>query len=480
MDTAGSLRALQAYGGNLKGSPPLWVVNRDGKKRLEFAPFHQKSWFSRDTTDLSKVCEVATQALKDPWIHWKLTYSWGLRAGLEKLQGNVSQHWMRQSASPAMVEFVKQFDQVLYPEPYLITRILRAIIGSFSPFSPTLVSPATAASAKASSIGFQCPDVRTKVKGNVNVADLPKLDSSILPQKQTIMNKFLAGKQDSGNLEYTQFSVANESILNVTSDVIRPEGILREYRCPFDYKDVSGHFTCTANFADMGLFKYWKHHFFAQDEVQVAEHPDLGRLQAHLSGFISSPQTETRGGNPAPWLVKGVKRHGIIDTKKLYGAKQLLSVSESYIKRNTTRIGRPTTSNILTITAIPLRRNGLYSSHEILKSFLAAYTAFKGAKQEAARLGKPLALQTGNWGSGAFGNDAKLMAVIQILAARCAGVDRLDYYTYDAAGHKAYVEAKQYLQAIDKLRDSGSIPTIGSVLRILYQTNFRHGISNGT
>lgn len=73
-------------------------------------------------------------------------------------------------------------------------------------------------------------------------------------------------------------------------------------------------------------------------------------------------------------------------------------------------------------------------------------------------------IHTGNWGTGAFGNDRVLMALIQMLAARLAKVrstfrremytshvlllqiDEVTYHSFDAAGTRAYNEAMQLMQ----------------------------------
>ena len=87
-----------------------------------------------------------------------------------------------------------------------------------------------------------------------------------------------------------------------------------------------------------------------------------------------------------------------------------------------------------------------------------AYSAFRAAGLEADRergSGCATVVHTGFWGCGAFGGNRELMAMLQVLAARMAGVRRLVFHTFDAAGTNALAAA---LRAVE--RDLASAPAL--------------------
>lgn len=476
MDCASSVSALRAFNGNANTS--LHILKAKGKKFL--AVGKRPAWFSW-SSDLNSVCKVATPTLKHIYF-WDLQAKWGV----QHLQKRVLHYTNKHSPTPAMVAFLKAADEFLQPEPGMISRIIQAV-ASLWPFGMThLNSQDTVFYQRQQVASPHAPSTGTKCHGRASVSDLPSfanLRSSIFPNKVSMMEKILAGKPDEGELEWRQFqSPAAETLLNVVADVGRTPMQVHSHQRGYDYAQSSDAFTCTVNFADHTLFGYWQTQLFAQDEIQVVEHPDLGRLQQYLKGWSPfAARAESYTGIPTPWLIKGVKRHGRVHG--LYGGHNLSKLSGYQAKQHIYRSPHPEKSNILAMAAIaqsPGRKGSVYSSADILQQFLTAYTAFKGAKEEAQRLGKPLTIQTGNWGAGAFGNDHALMAVIQILAARYAGVDRLDYYTFDRTGQCAYNRASQFIEALDRLRDGGGTPTLGSILKVVYQADFKVGLSNGT
>src|ERR1019366_3686309 len=69
------------------------------------------------------------------------------------------------------------------------------------------------------------------------------------------------------------------------------------------------------NFADPNLFYAYGSSFFAQDEIQVAEHPVLGSLREAL---VAEGRTVTTiaNGRPTPVLVMGAERRVRIETAR--------------------------------------------------------------------------------------------------------------------------------------------------------------------
>ena len=68
------------------------------------------------------------------------------------------------------------------------------------------------------------------------------------------------------------------------------------------------------NFADPSLFVAYGSRLFAQDEMQVAEHPALGSLKEALVARESS-RGDGREGQPTPVIVMGALRHCRVATE---------------------------------------------------------------------------------------------------------------------------------------------------------------------
>jgi hypothetical protein len=82
----------------------------------------------------------------------------------------------------------------------------------------------------------------------------------------------------------------------------------------YDYQPaVPGAVEWHLNLADPVLFVAYDSPLFAQDEMQVAEHPALGSLREALEAEGVDARTVTREG-PTPVLIKGVERRGAVDT----------------------------------------------------------------------------------------------------------------------------------------------------------------------
>jgi hypothetical protein len=60
------------------------------------------------------------------------------------------------------------------------------------------------------------------------------------------------------------------------------------------------------------------------------------------------------------------------------------------------------------------------------------------AESRGAWPGVPVEVRTGFWGCGAFGGNRHAMTLLQLLAARLSGIDRLVFYTADDAGGDAF------------------------------------------
>lgn len=254
----------------------------------------------------------------------------------------------------------------------------------------------------------------------------------------------------------------------------------------FEYQPVTTPQTTVAwylNFADPHLFGFYSGRLFAQDEMQVTEHPALGAVRETLAQSDVAPLT-VENRLPTPVLVTGVERRCAIATEPnaaanrpsgLYGNR--FSVAPEEAVRNATRaIVPPTISNILAIAALPAN-SGEYTRDQILYILQTAVTGFSAAGIESERLQpsvREIQIHTGHWGCGAFGGNRVLMALLQILAAKLSEVNTLFFCYGDSSGLAPVLEA---VQLLDKLLLTSR--SLGGLLSAIVSQRFRWGFSDG-
>lgn len=204
------------------------------------------------------------------------------------------------------------------------------------------------------------------------------------------------------------------------------------------------------NFADPNLFYAYGSALFAQDEIQVAEHPILGSLREALVAE-GQPTTTIAIGRPTPVLVMGAERRVRIRTAPgsegggpswLYGMA-FASATADAVREATTRIDPPTISNIIAIVA-PYGGGGRYQREQIGLAISTAYSGFRAAVLESRRTAGPnakVAIHSGFWGCGAFGGNRVMMTLLQVLAADMAGVARLVLHVGDPSGRTSVERA---------------------------------------
>lgn len=206
------------------------------------------------------------------------------------------------------------------------------------------------------------------------------------------------------------------------------------------------------NFADPVLFGFYGGGLFAQDEMQVTEHPALASIPRALEAHgIAAYTVEMHRSTPV--LVKGVERRCVVDTAPsleagrisgLYG-NRFARASELAIRSATRRIDPPTISNIIAIAALRLGR-GAYTRLELDAIVVTALTGFRAAVLESED--QNVRIHTGFWGCGAFGGNRVLMVLLQMMAARLAGVDELVVHLGDADGSRDLGEAQRTMQCL--------------------------------
>lgn len=240
------------------------------------------------------------------------------------------------------------------------------------------------------------------------------------------------------------------------------------------------------NFADPLLFVAYGSGLLAQDEMQVAEHPALGSLREALLKTGHKALT-AEDGKPTPVLVRGVERRVLIATdanvgegrpQGLYG-NRFAAAAPEVVARATRQIDPPTVSNLIAIAA-PASGRGAYQHRDVELILTTAYTGFRAAvleTQDALGESAKTILHTGFWGCGAFGGDRTLMALLQLLAARLAGIDRVVFHTFDRQGSYAFADAQRTLaRELDASTEPITLP--GMIDRIVAM-GFRWGVSDG-
>jgi len=148
------------------------------------------------------------------------------------------------------------------------------------------------------------------------------------------------------------------------------------------------------------------------------------------------------------------------------------------VARATTRIDPPTISNIIAMAA-PVGGHGRYRADQIEYVLATAFTGFRAAVLESRRLlddaGAQVAVHTGYWGCGAFGGNRVLMALLQVVAARLAGLDRLVFHTGAPGGDEPFAQAL----SLHDVELAGQTWQPGELIHRIESMGFAWGVSDG-
>ncbi len=287
------------------------------------------------------------------------------------------------------------------------------------------------------------------------------------------------GSLHQGNVVYSRWEAmplpASFAPDRTVDHVVRHEGF-------YDYRPVlsaPGAVEWHVNSADPHLFFAYGGPLFAQDEIQVAEHPILGSLREALQAYCATALTVEQG-RPTPVLVAGVERRCHVATdpnpaegrpRGLYGNEFGRAPAE-VVRRATKGIEPPTTTNIIAMAA-PSGGQGRYSGEQITHVLTTAWTGFRSAVHESGS--GPVAIHTGFWGGGAFGGNRVLMAMLQAIAAGAAGVDRLVFHAPGDPGAAALDSALRTIR-----KDLGGPPiSSADLVRRAAAMGFEWGESDG-
>ncbi len=245
------------------------------------------------------------------------------------------------------------------------------------------------------------------------------------------------------------------------------------------------------NFADRNLFGYYSGGLFAQDEMQVTEHPILASLRECLTSLELEdsrygPYTRDKDSKPTPVLIRGAERRVSVSVDKnldegrplgLYG-NRFRRAKEETIRKASRALTPPPISNIIAMEA-PKYGRGTYSLKQITNIFDTAYTAFLAAKVESDyQIGadSQVIIHTGNWGTGAYGGNKTIMAILQLLSARVANIDYLVYHTFDSASSKKFEEG---LEILKNIFESKELIKLINVFYEIKKLGFEWGVSDG-
>jgi len=237
------------------------------------------------------------------------------------------------------------------------------------------------------------------------------------------------------------------------------------------------------NFAHHDLFCCYGGRLFAQDEIQVAEHPALASLRHGLLDMDIAPLA-VEHGVPTPALVMGVERRCRVATEMnldegrpggLYG-NRFSQADEDAIRCATKVIDPPTTSNILAMEA-PVCGVGQYDREElefVLSTAITGFSAAVGESRAKISPGVKTAIHTGFWGCGAYGGNRELMPLLQMIAACGSGLDTMVFHSgEDSFG---YDEA---LERLEDLLPVGQEVNTGTLLSQIESMGFQWEVSDG-
>lgn len=241
------------------------------------------------------------------------------------------------------------------------------------------------------------------------------------------------------------------------------------------------------NFANQDLFCAYGGPAFAQDEIQVAEHPLLASVREAMiaEGGVDLAPTTRVGETPTPVLIRGVERRAAIATEAdlesnrplgLYG-NQLRRAADDVIRNAITLSEVPTISNLVAIEAPYASAVGPYSRADLQLALTIAWVGFDAVVSESRLAGAThVELHTGHWGTGVYGGDRVGMALIQLIAADLAGVDRVVFHAFDDDGVEQVKRAERHL---DRLRIESVGETLDTLVDHLTALGFRWSAGDG-
>ncbi len=187
------------------------------------------------------------------------------------------------------------------------------------------------------------------------------------------------GAKHGGEIQFSRWRAVPLPYETIIS-TLKTDFVIREDVFGYEPTTKEGLVEWYLNFSNYELFTDYGGPLFAQDEMQVAEHPALGSLRETLLKRGKSCRT-VEDDQPTPVLIRNVERRCSIDTKTcedrpygLYGS-EFACARPNEIKSAVTPINPPTISNIIAIEA-PADGYGAYTAEAVKYILSTAFTGF--------------------------------------------------------------------------------------------------------
>ncbi|EAR98980.1 poly (ADP-ribose) glycohydrolase (macronuclear) [Tetrahymena thermophila SB210] len=345
---------------------------------------------------------------------------------------------------------------------------------------------------KKSSENSQKPfEVQIGVRLSASIKELLKeVPQDVHPIKKQIYKEALSRLNQQDKEQIMIYIKCNQN--TVISQVLYNEIKIQMMDGPYNYKsDFNSQQQPTkswyVNFSDKNLFGFYHTPLFAQDEVQCCQFPLLPYIKQYIQAY--SKQEEgyfpvTRVGmNSYPILVLNCQYLCYVDLLKknknypygIYGnnfeklKKEDVNEFFSFPKLEETK----NLINLICMSALSIfsqkGQSREYTEAEIVYTFETVYRAFYSAVQESKSNNQNVyvVINTGNWGSGAFGNNLVFTVLVQLAAAHLAKVNCLNYYPFDDQGKYGYQEGYKLFQIFIKQMQQNQVE-----LSLQFQLNF--------
>lgn len=251
----------------------------------------------------------------------------------------------------------------------------------------------------------------------------------------------------------------------------------------FDYEHAGQEWLAVwhMNFSNNDVFSSWGTSLFAQDEIQVAEHPALiaVRMEATKSN-LSMCCVENH--EPTPILITGVERRLAVNTNPspvrpggLYG-NQFKRAQPEDVEAAVTVFSSPVASNLIAIEA-PVDGAGCYCEEDIGYILRTAYSGFAAAREVSVDWlhAEEICIHTGFWGCGAYGGNRTLMTLLQMIAADMAEISQIVFHVGDSSGDAHFSKAEEVYRMLKTATNN----TTQRMIATLADHGYAWGVNDG-
>lgn len=304
-------------------------------------------------------------------------------------------------------------------------------------------------------------------------------------RKLKLFNKAKAKKEASLNGDVTVTRCTPDTREMDSTTFSKTEVKIKQNPAFFNYEkdqDTAERKVWWMNYADPKLFGFYANEFFAQDEIQVLEHPILASVREYLidpGEEHMAPRTMVQSGSEliaTPYLIENVPLWMTVNSYpklpdgmpvRIYGASFTEAPQEA-IDEGCKIYEGDVKDNIMAIAA-PSFGRGEYSYEDIELILKTLISAFSQAKDLAP--GKKCIVHGGNWGCGAFGGNLELMYFAQMYAASVCEIDELILHAVE--DDDAYDDAEWKYEHLNEEM------SLDSVVNYLVEQEYEWGRSDG-